>query len=141
MKKIYFLTLFVSTLVALTIDCTAQSSKQEILDYHIAAFNQRDIEKYVHHMHDSIRIVTFPNKISQNNINDVRAAYSSAFNATSLGGQMRVVERSKFGDYFIQEEWLEGFNSDPVMNYVLYKFKADEIIEIVYLPKNWKPTH
>ncbi|MDH5476344.1 MAG: hypothetical protein OEX22_11680 [Cyclobacteriaceae bacterium] len=118
-------------------DLAFSQTKSEILDYQIEAFNQRDIEKYLRHMHDSIRIVTFPNKVTQKNIEEVRFTYSTAFYAKSLSGQMKIVGRREFGEYCIQEQWLEGFNSEPVMNYVLFKFKEDKIIEIVNLPKNW----
>jgi hypothetical protein len=137
-KALFLLTLSLSS--AINIECAAQSDNQEILDYHIEAFNKRDIEKYLHHLHDSVTVTTFPAEITDKNIGDVRTTYTSAFNAKSLGGQIRIAGRRKFGDYYIQEESLEGFNTEPVMNYVMYRFKGNKIIEIVYLPGNWKPA-
>ncbi len=137
-KLFYFGFIFAASISILNIDCVAQSDF-EILDSRVEAFNQRDIEKYLNHMHDSVKVITFPNEVTNNNKAEVRASYGSAFKATSLGGKMRIVNRRKFGDCYIQEEWLEGFNSEPVMNYVMYRFKGDKIVEIVYLPGNWKP--
>ncbi|MDH5475599.1 MAG: hypothetical protein OEX22_07925 [Cyclobacteriaceae bacterium] len=124
--------------MTLTIDSLAQSKEKEILDARIIAFNMRDIEQYLYNMHDSVRIVAFPNTVHANNIEEMRELYTLAFNAKNMGGTIRVLARKKFGEYYIQEEWLEKFESEPVTNYTLYKFKDDQIIEIIYLPANWK---
>jgi hypothetical protein len=84
-----------------------------------------------------VTIVTFPGRKDAKNKTEVRKTYTSAFNAKSLSGKMSIINQMELGDYYFQEQSLGGFNDEPVVNYLLFKFKDDKIIEIIYLPKNW----
>lgn len=110
-------------------------TKDEILDNRIKAFNERNIEKYLEPLHDSVRQVVFPNNVTDSNKQSVRTSYTSAFNA--LDGQITVKGRKDFGEFCIEEQSLERLGHSPVVNYVMYKFKGNRIIEILYLPKNY----
>ena len=133
MKKSHFVFL----LTVVIINVSFSQTREEILDGYIKAFNDRDIEKYLEPLHDSVTLVIFPGNVLNKGKEEVKSTYAPAFKSQNLGGQIKIMGRKDFGELSIQEQSLERLNSPPVINYVLYRFSNNRIIEIAYLPKNY----
>ncbi len=112
-------------------------TKTQIVDDHIAAFNKRDIEGFIKPMSDSVKLIAFPDIITEKSKKEVRKNYAAAFDSKELGGQMIILGKLEIGNVYIVEESLQRDGLEPVTQYILFRFSGDKIIEIHYLPKNF----
>jgi hypothetical protein len=116
---------------------TYGQTRSQIIDRYIDAFNKRDIEGFLAPMDDSVKQYRFPDKIVEKSKADVRKSYTNAFSAKGLGGKLTIIGRIEIGDVYIIEQRLQREDSQPVDQYILFRFSADRITEIHYLPKNF----
>jgi len=142
MKLLKFIVLLVCATIISPISASAQD-KSEIVTNYVAAFNSRDVEKYLEPLDDSIIEYVFPNEILYNGKEEMRKAYTSAFKAAELGGKIEILGASKIGDVYVIEQSLVGNGPDSIDQFVVFKFSKDKIVEIHYLPKNfeWKNAY
>ena len=124
-------------LYLVSLNCVIAQNKEQIINDRIEAFNSRDVEKYLEALDESVKEFRFPNQIRYAGLDEVRDAYLSAFKAPELSGTIEILGRSEIEDIYIIEQSLKGFGTEPVDQYVLYKFKGNKIIEIHHLPKNY----
>jgi len=139
MKPLNFLVLLISIFFVSPIWVSAQD-KNEVVKNYIAAFNSRDVNKYLEFLDDSIVEYVFPNEILYKGKEQMRKAYTSAFNATVLGGKIKILGTSEIGGVYVIEQSLIGNGPDSVDQFIMFKFSENKIVEIHYLPKNfsWK---
>lgn len=117
---------------------TMGQTKAQIIDDYIDAFNKRDVERYLLPLDDSVKQIKFPEKrMVGKSKSEIRATYTSAFNAKELGGQISILGRLEIGEIYIIEQSLRRGDFQPVDQYIVFRFRGDKIIEIHYLPKNF----
>lgn len=113
-------------------------TKERVIDNYVEAFNARDIEKFIDLFDESARIIGFPDLVREKSKHEIKESHLPAFRSKELTGEIFIVGKSEIGDLYVIEQSLKGFRTGPVDQYLIFKFKGNKIIEIQYLPKNFR---
>jgi hypothetical protein len=140
LRQYYMKTSFtLAPLLTLTMFAFGQS-KDDIIKEYVDSFNKRDIEKFVALFDDSAKIVAFPDMIREKSKSEIEKTHLDAFKSKEMSGEITILGKTEINDIYIVEQSLRGFKSEPVDQYLIFKFRGHKILEIYCLPKNfsWK---
>jgi hypothetical protein len=115
-----FLFMFITSLAVIA------QSNEAIVEKQLAAYNSRDLDKYISMFSENIQLFNFPGEMILEGKELMRERYKIRFESQNLHAV--VVNRTLLGDYIIDHEKVSGIRDGIVEASVIYHI-SDGLID------------
>ena len=119
---------------AATDQAPTTASNEALIDAQIAAYNARDLEKFLGYYSDDVVLIDYPDQVTQSGKDAMRASYNQNFEDPDIRAAM--TKRIVFGKFIVDHEQLTRAPAPGMIeSVVIYEIKGGKIVRVTFLNK------
>ena len=111
---------------------TTAPNNEALIDAQIAAYNARDLEKFLGYYSDDVVLIDYPDQVTQSGKEAMRASYKKNFEDPDIRAAMK--KRIVFGKFIVDHEQLTRAPAPGMIeSVVIYEIKGGKIVRVTFL--------